>query len=68
MKKTLLLLDNGFELYEASVFTDVLDWNMEEGDGTTPIVTCGLRKTLGLHRRINCNSRASRLCSRRVRV
>ncbi len=46
MKKTLLLLANGFELYEASVFTDVLDWNMEEGDGTTPIVTCGLRKHL----------------------
>ena len=46
MKKTLLLLANGFELYEASVFTDVLDWNMEEGDGTTPIITCGLRKRL----------------------
>ena len=46
MKKTLLLLANGFELYEASVFTDVLGWNMEEGDGTTPIVTCGLRKHL----------------------
>lgn len=46
MKKILLLLSNGFEAYEASVFTDVLDWNMEEGDGTTQVVTCGLRKKL----------------------
>lgn len=43
MKKILLLLADGFETYEASVFTDVLDWNMEEGDGSTQVVTCGLR-------------------------
>lgn len=42
MKKILLLLANGFEAYEASVFTDVLDWNMEEGDGSTKLVTCGV--------------------------
>lgn len=46
MKKVLLLLANGFEAYEASVFTDVLGWNLLEGDGTTKVVTCGLRKTL----------------------
>jgi len=46
MKKILLLLANGFEAYEASVFTDVLDWNMEEGDKTTKIISCGLRKPL----------------------
>lgn len=46
MKKVLLLLANGFEAYEASVFTDVLGWNEYEGDGTTQIVTCGLHKQL----------------------
>lgn len=46
MKKILLLLANGFETYEASVFTDVLDWNMVEGDGSTKLVTCGIRKNL----------------------
>lgn len=35
MKKILLLLANGFEAVEASVFTDVLGWNKWEGDGTT---------------------------------
>jgi 4-methyl-5(b-hydroxyethyl)-thiazole monophosphate biosynthesis len=46
MKKTLLLLANGFEAYEASVFTDVLGWNRLEGDGTTKVVTCGMRERL----------------------
>ncbi|HWR28190.1 MAG TPA: DJ-1/PfpI family protein [Negativicutes bacterium] len=46
MKQVLLLLANGFEAYEASVFTDVLDWNLEEGDGSTKVVSCGLRKQL----------------------
>ncbi len=46
MKKILLLLSNGFEAYEASVFTDVLDWNAKEGDGSTRVVTCGVRKKL----------------------
>jgi 4-methyl-5(b-hydroxyethyl)-thiazole monophosphate biosynthesis len=46
MKKILLLLSGGFEAYEASVFTDVLDWNMVEGDGSTKLVTCGIRKRL----------------------
>jgi 4-methyl-5(b-hydroxyethyl)-thiazole monophosphate biosynthesis len=42
----LLLLSSGFEAYEASVFTDVLDWNMVEGDRSTKFVTCGIRKRL----------------------
>lgn len=45
-KKVLLLLANGFEAYEASVFTDVLGWNRLEGDGSTELITCGLRKEL----------------------
>ena len=31
MKKVLLLLADGFEAVEASVFTDVLGWNNLEG-------------------------------------
>ena len=46
MKKTLLLLANGFEAVEASVFTDVLGWNKWEGDGTTEVVTVGLHNQL----------------------
>jgi protein deglycase len=45
-KKVLLLLANGFEAYEASVFTDVLGWNEYEGDGSTLLVTCGLHQQL----------------------
>lgn len=44
VKKVLLLLAKGFESYEASVFIDVMGWNFNDGDGTTRIVTCGLRK------------------------
>ena len=46
MKKVCLLLANGFEAVEASVFTDVIGWNKFEGDGTTELVTVGTRKTL----------------------
>ncbi|MGE7673006.1 DJ-1/PfpI family protein [Lysinibacillus sp. NPDC094403] len=46
MKKILLLLANGFEAVEASVFTDVLGWNKWEGDGTTEVVTVGLHQQL----------------------
>lgn len=45
-KKVLLLLANGFEALEASVFTDVLGWNRLEGDGSTEVITCGLRTEL----------------------
>ncbi|AZV62747.1 DJ-1/PfpI family protein [Peribacillus frigoritolerans] len=48
MKKVLMLLSNGFEAVEASVFTDVLGWNKLEGDGTTDLVT------VGLHERLKC--------------
>jgi protein deglycase len=46
MKKVLLLLADGFETYEASVFIDVIGWNLEEGDGSTSLYSCGLRKEL----------------------
>lgn len=46
MKKVLLLLANGFEIYEASVFIDVLGWNLVDGDGTTKLVVCGLQKEI----------------------
>lgn len=46
MKKIMLLLANGFEAVEASVFTDVLGWNKWEGDGTTDVVTVGLHEQL----------------------
>ncbi|MFD0589105.1 DJ-1/PfpI family protein [Paenibacillus sp. GCM10027627] len=43
MKKICLLLPHGFEAVEASVFTDVMGWNQEEGDGTTELITVGIR-------------------------
>lgn len=46
MKKVLLLLANGCEAVEASVFTDVMGWNKFEGDGTTDLVTVGLHDTI----------------------
>ncbi|WP_319499945.1 DJ-1/PfpI family protein [uncultured Draconibacterium sp.] len=44
MKKVLLLLANGFEFFEASVFIDVIGWNLEEGDNSTKLYTCGVTK------------------------
>lgn len=46
MKKVLLLLANGFESYEASVFTDVFGWNLYEGDQSTELVSVGLHSVL----------------------
>lgn len=46
MKKVCLLLPNGFEAVEASVFTDVIGWNKDEGDGSTQLVTVGTRNEL----------------------
>ncbi|WP_297099519.1 DJ-1/PfpI family protein [uncultured Draconibacterium sp.] len=46
MKKVLLLLANGFEFFEASVFIDVIGWNMEEGDCSTKLYTCGVTKEI----------------------
>ncbi len=44
MTKILLLLAEGFETYEASVFIDVMGWNRMEGDGTTILDSCGFSK------------------------
>lgn len=44
MKKVLLLLAEGFEIYEANAFIDVIGWNLTEGDGSTQLFTCGLKK------------------------
>ncbi|GKU76464.1 DJ-1/PfpI family protein [Paenibacillus sp. L3-i20] len=46
MSKVCLLLPNGFEALEASVFTDVLGWNKLEGDGSTELITVGTRAEL----------------------
>lgn len=46
MKRVCLLLINGFEAVEASVFTDVIGWNKFEGDGSTELVTVGTRDEL----------------------
>lgn len=46
MKKILLLLADGFEAVEASVFTDVFGWNQTDGDGTTQLITAGMRSKI----------------------
>lgn len=46
MKKVLLLLAEGFEVFEASVFLDVIGWNLVHGDCSTQLFTCGLRKEI----------------------
>jgi len=39
-------LANGFETLEASAFIDVMGWNLEEGDNSTKLYSCGLRKEI----------------------
>lgn len=46
MKRILLLLADGFEIYEASAFIDVMGWNLLEGDRSTRLYSCGLKKEL----------------------
>ncbi|WP_041701810.1 DJ-1/PfpI family protein [Gottschalkia acidurici] len=46
MKKVLLLLANGFETLEASVFIDVIGWNYIDGDKSTQLFTCGRTKEI----------------------
>jgi protein deglycase len=46
MKKVLLLLADGFEVLEASAFIDIFGWNFAEGDNSTELFTCGLRKEI----------------------
>lgn len=45
-KRVLLLLADGFEMFEASVFIDVIGWNLVDGDGSTELFSCGLRKEI----------------------
>ncbi|MCD4722437.1 MAG: DJ-1/PfpI family protein [Desulfobacula sp.] len=44
MKNVLLLLADGYETYEASVFIDVIGWNLIDGDKSTKLFSCGLKK------------------------
>jgi protein deglycase len=46
MKKVLLLLADGFETFEASAFIDVIGWNLVEGDCSTELFTCGVKKEI----------------------
>jgi len=46
MKRVLLLLADGFETFEASVFIDVIGWNLVDGDHSTELFTVGLRKEI----------------------
>ena len=46
MKRVLLLLADGFETFEASVFIDVIGWNLVDGDHSTELFTGGLRKEI----------------------
>ncbi len=46
MKRVLLLLAEGFETFEASVFIDVMGWNLIDGDGSTELKTCALKKEI----------------------
>ena len=43
MKNVLLFLPQGFEAYEASVFTDVMGWSREVGAAPVTVVTTALR-------------------------
>jgi len=45
-KKVLLLLAQGFEEYEASVFTDVMGWSRAEGLEGVDLLTAGIRKQI----------------------
>lgn len=45
-KKVLLFLAQGFEAYEASVFTDVMGWSRSFGTEPVDLITTGLRPEL----------------------
>lgn len=45
-KKVLLFLAQGFEAYEASVFTDVFGWSREAGLEPVEMITTGLRSKI----------------------
>src|SRR5690349_17249702 len=46
MKKVLLLLADGFEIFEASVFIDVMGWNFLEGDKSTRLFSSSNKKEI----------------------
>jgi 4-methyl-5(b-hydroxyethyl)-thiazole monophosphate biosynthesis len=46
MKRVLLFLAQGFEAYEASVFTDVIGWSRSFGVEPVDLVTTGLRSEI----------------------
>lgn len=46
MKRVLLFLAQGFEAYEASVFTDVIGWSRVFGTEPVDLVTTGLRSEI----------------------
>ncbi len=46
MKKVLLLLAEGFEIFEASAFIDVMGWNLLEGSKNTQLYSCGLKREI----------------------
>jgi 4-methyl-5(b-hydroxyethyl)-thiazole monophosphate biosynthesis len=46
MKKVLLFLAQGFEEYEASVFTDILGWSRVHGTEPVELKTTALRSTI----------------------
>lgn len=46
MKNVLLFLAQGFEEYEAGVFTDVLGWSREFGNDPVNVKTAGLRSEI----------------------
>lgn len=46
MKKVLLFLAQGFEAYEASVFTDVIGWSRAFGTEPVDMVSTGLRSEI----------------------
>eukprot|EP00040_Diaphanoeca_grandis_P042964 m.266535 g.266535 ORF g.266535 m.266535 type:complete len:196 (-) comp67912_c0_seq1:33-620(-) len=43
MKQVLLLLAEGFEIYEASVFIDVFGWNNQGQGPPIKLITCGMQ-------------------------
>ncbi len=46
MKKVLLFLAQGFEAYEASVFTDIMGWSRSFGNEPVDLITTALRPEL----------------------
>ena len=46
MKNVLLFLAQGFEAYEASVFTDVIGWSKIYGNEPVDLITTGVRKEI----------------------